>query len=74
MIRLYKAYVLPHLEYCGPLFVGLGKVEEKKLEDINYYSLRCILGLSSSVEYSTILKSYAKMGSLRQRSIIKHLS
>jgi hypothetical protein len=28
MILLYKAYILPHLEYCGPLLVGIGKVEE----------------------------------------------
>ena len=24
MIRLYKAYILPHLENCGPLLIGIG--------------------------------------------------
>ena len=23
MIRLYKAYILPHLEYCSPLLLGI---------------------------------------------------
>ena len=22
--KLYKAYILPHLEYCGPLLLGIG--------------------------------------------------
>ena len=30
MIRLYKAYVFPHLEYCGPLLLGTG-LEKLKL-------------------------------------------
>ena len=67
MIRLYKAYILPHLEYCSPLLLGIGKAEEKKLEDTNYYILRSILGLSSSVEYDYILRFYVNMGSLSQR-------
>ena len=33
MIRLYKAYILPHLAYCGPLLLGIGKIEANKLED-----------------------------------------
>ena len=49
MIRLYKAYVLPHLEYCGPLLLGIGKIEANKLEDTNYYILRTVLGLSKSL-------------------------
>ncbi len=32
MVRLYKAYVLPHLEYCSPLLLGVGNVEASKME------------------------------------------
>ena len=31
MIRLYKAFILPHLEYCSPLFVGIGKVQSNRI-------------------------------------------
>ena len=73
MIRLYKAYVLPHLEYCGPLLLGIGKIEANKLEDTNYYILRTILGLSKSLIYEYILKRYASIGSLAERRYIKSL-
>ena len=26
MIRLYKAYVLPHLKYCSPLLLGISRI------------------------------------------------
>ena len=51
MIRLYKTFILPHLEYCGPLLVGIGKTQANKPDDANYYILRSILGLSKSVHY-----------------------
>ena len=73
MIRLYKAYVLPHLEYCGPLLLGIGKVEAKKLEDTNYYILRTILGLSKSLTYEYILKHYANIGTLTERRYVQSL-
>ena len=73
MIRLYKAYVLPHLEYCSPLLLGIGKIEANKLEDTNYYILRTILGLSKSLTYEYILKRYASMGSLAERRYIQSL-
>lgn len=31
MIRLYKAYVLPHLEYCSPLLLGVSNGLKNKL-------------------------------------------
>ena len=40
MIKLYKAFILPHLEYCGPLFVGIGTGQRNRLEDGNCYILR----------------------------------
>ena len=54
MIRLYKAYILPHLEYCSPLLLGISDGLNNKLED-TYYILRTILGLSKSTEYSHLL-------------------
>ena len=56
MIRLYKAYILPHLEYCSPLLLGISDGLNNKLEDTNYFNiiilLRTILGLSKAMEYS----------------------
>ena len=57
MIRLYKTFILPHLEYCGPLLVGIGKTQANKLDDANFYILRSILGLSKSNTYQSILRS-----------------
>lgn len=37
MILLNKAFIVPHLEYCSMLFIGLGKVQANRLEDTNYY-------------------------------------
>ena len=43
MIRLYKAYVLPHLEFCSPLFLGVDNVDASKMESTNYYILRSVI-------------------------------
>ena len=38
MIKIYKAFRLPHLEYCSPLFVGiLGTGQRNRLEDGKYF-------------------------------------
>lgn len=66
MIRLYKAYVLPHLEYCSPLLLGISHELKKKLEDTNCYILRTILGYSSSVFYDFLL-NLAKLQNLETR-------
>ena len=66
MVRLYKAYVLPHLEYCSPLFWGVGNVEASKMESTNYYILRSILGYSNTMSYDTLLR-LADIKSLEQR-------
>jgi len=44
MVCLYKAYVLPHLEYYSPLLLGISNGLKNKLEETNYYILRIILG------------------------------
>ena len=38
MLALYKSFILPHLEYCSPLLLGVGKVQANKIEDNNYYN------------------------------------
>ena len=66
MVCLYKAYILPHLEYCGPLMLGISKGLATKMEDTNYYILRTILGYPKSVSYDFLL-ALAKIKSLIQR-------
>ena len=36
MISLYNSFVLPHLEYCSPLLLGVSKVQPSRLEDVNF--------------------------------------
>ena len=66
LVRLYKAYVLPHLEYCSPLLLGAGNTETTKIETANYFILRTILGYSKSVSYDFLLKM-ADIKSLEKR-------
>ena len=33
MIKLYKAFILLHLEYCSPFFAGIGEGQRSRLED-----------------------------------------
>ena len=66
MGRLYKAFILPHLEYCSPLLLGVGKTQVNKLEDTNYYILRSILGFGRQTPYEFLLKTVG-IRSLKQR-------
>ena len=68
MIQLYKAYILPHFEYCSPLLLGIGEMEKNKLEDTNRYILRTILGLPKSTPYEELLK-IARMKTLAERRV-----
>ena len=43
-VVLYKSFILPHLEYCSPLLLGVGKVQANKIEDANHYILRTLIG------------------------------
>ena len=57
MTRLYKAFILPHLEYCSALFVGIGKVQSSRIDNANYYILRTLLGHAKTVPYEQLLKT-----------------
>ena len=57
LVRLYKAFVLPHLEYCSPLLLGVGNGENTKIETTNYFVLRTIRSLCHMTSSSRWLTS-----------------
>ena len=71
-MRLYKAFVLPHLEYCGPVLVGIGKTQFNKLDDANFHILRSILGLAKSYTYE-IAFELVRIRSLQHRRYFQSL-
>ena len=72
MISLYKTYVLPHLEYCSPLLLGVSTLLKNKLEKCNFYALRTVLNLGKSTEYKDFLR-LASMDTLTQRRLTASL-
>ena len=65
-LMLYKAYIIPHLEYCSPLLLGIKKSLNNILESANCYALKALLILGNSVDYNSIL-SIVNMQSLEYR-------
>ena len=63
MINIYKAFILPHLEYCSPLFVGMGTGQRNRLEDVNCYILKTLIGNNKTMSYDELLTT-ASMKSL----------
>ena len=55
MLALYKSFILPHLEYCSLLLLGVGKVQANKIEDANHYILRTLTGHGKSLSYQEVL-------------------
>ena len=55
MLALYKSFILPHLEYCCPLLLGVGKVQANKIEDANHYILRTLTGHGKPLSYQELL-------------------
>ena len=73
LIKLYNAYVLPHLEYCSPILIGINKSLRNKLEHANYYGLRTLLmNLGNSVSYESVL-NLTSMRSLEHRRLEQSL-
>ena len=72
MISLYNSFVLPHLEYCSPLLLGVGKVQASRLEDANFYILRSILGYGKTISYQELL-GIVNMKTLEHRRICSSL-
>ena len=73
MLALYKSFILPHLEYCSPLLLGMGKVQANKIEDANHYILRTLTGHRKSLPYQELL-NICKLDTLecrkKQQSLI----
>ena len=65
-LSLYKAYLLPHLEYCSPLLIGINKTLNSKLESANKYVLNTLSNLGNNLDYDTTL-SLSDMQSLEHR-------
>ena len=61
MLALYKSFILPHLEYCSPFLLGVGKVQANKIEDANDYILRTLTGHGKSLYYQELLNIF-KLG------------
>ena len=56
MINIYKAFILPHLEYCAPVLVGLSSGLSNKLEFTNQSAIRTLMNLSKTTQYGDLLK------------------
>ena len=68
-----KSFLLPQLEYCRPLLLGLEKVQANKIEDANHYMLRTLTGHGKSLSYQELL-NICKLDTLecrkKQQSLI----
>ena len=73
MLALYKSFILPHLGYCIPLLLGVGKVQANKIEDANHYILRTLTRYGKSLSYQELL-NICKLDTLecrkKQQSLI----
>lgn len=56
LLVLYRSFVLLYFEYCNFLLIGIGKIFNKKLEDVNYYGFWIIMNLGRSINYELIFK------------------
>ena len=54
MLALY-VFILPHLEYCSPLLLGVGNVQANKIGDANYYILKTLTGHGKSLSCQDLL-------------------
>ena len=66
IIRLYKAYVVPHYDYCSPLLLGIRKTITHKLESVNSFALRTLLNQASNTGYDHVL-GLSSMSSIEHR-------
>ena len=72
MISLYKAYVLPHLEYCCPLLLGISKALKNHIERTNHYAIKTLLNLGNLATYD-FCPAMADMDTLEQRRTLQSL-
>ena len=72
MIKIYKAFILPHLEYCSPVLVGLSPGISQKLEITNQYAIRTLLNMPKTAPYEDLLR-LVDLKSLEQRRYFQSL-
>ena len=72
LISFYTAYVLPHLEYCCPLFLSISKTLKINMKCTNRYAIKTSLNLGNSAAYDVCL-AVAAMDTLEQRRILQLL-
>ena len=72
MISLYKAYVLPQLEYFCPLLLGIFKALKTDIERTNHYAIKTLLNLGNSATCDFCL-AMAAMDTLEQRRTLQSL-
>ena len=73
MANIYKAFILPHLEYCAPVLVGLSSGLSNKLELTNQHAIRTLLNMAKSTSYSDLL-TYVGLKTLEHRRYSHALS
>ena len=66
MVNIYKAIILPHLEYCAPVLAGLSSGLSNKLELNSQYAIRTLLNMGWSTSYSDLL-TYVGLKTLEHR-------
>ena len=71
-LKLYKAYILPHFDYCSTLLI-INQTLSDKLENTNYYVLRTLLKLSKSITYEDILSKY-NLNIIEQKRLVEALT
>ena len=73
MVNIYKAFILPHLEYCALVLVGLSSGLSNELELTNQYAIRTLLNTAKSTSYSYLL-TYVGLKTLEHRRYSHALS
>ena len=73
MVNIYKAIILPHLEYCAPVLAGLSSGLSNKLELNSQYAIRTLLNMGWSTSYSDLL-TYVRLKTLEHRRFSHALS
>ena len=73
MVNIYKAFILPHLEYCAPVLVGLSSGFSNKLELTYQYAIRTLLNMVKSASYSDLI-TYVALKTLEHRRYSRALS
>ena len=64
--------MLPHLEYCCPLILGISKALKNNIERTNLYVIKTLLNLGNSGTYDFYL-AMAAMDTLEQRPTLQSL-